>query len=96
MAVGDIVSGLQSIAAGNYLDIQPVGTEQWIIHNIYHESNVTLVWYDGVSSINFHTSIGPGILARFTFHLSNTIWLRVFNPGIGAQLIGFDGVVSRM
>jgi hypothetical protein len=97
MAVGDVVSDLQSIAAVSYLDIQPAGTEEWIIHNIYHEFDVQLEWYDGVNSIVFHSSVGPGILARFTFHINNARWIRVYNPDPGvAKLIGYDGVVSRM
>lgn len=96
MAVGDIVSNLTSVGATSFLDIQPAGTEEWIIHNIYHEFDVTVVWYDGANSINFHTSTGAGILARFTFHVNNARWIRVYNPDGNAKLIGYDGVVSRM
>lgn len=47
MTVGEVVSSIQSIAAGSYLDIQPSTGAKWVIHNIYHDGDVQLEYYDG-------------------------------------------------
>ena len=96
MAVGDAVGLIQSVPAGGVIDLQPAGTVQWVIHNIYHEFDINLILYDGVNSLTFDTSTGSGILARFTFHPSNSLWIRVKNNDLAnARLIGYDGIVSH-
>jgi hypothetical protein len=95
MAVGDVVSGLSSIAAGSYLDIQPGSGAEWVIHNIYHESDIQLEQYDGTNSCIFDTDTGAGVYARFAFHVNNTRRIRVKNTAASAKLIGYDGVVTK-
>ena len=96
MAVGDVAKGLQSIAAGAYIDIQPSDTVEWVIHNIYHEYDVTVEVYDGTSSLVFDTDSGAGVYAKYAFHCTNTQRIRVKNThGSEAKLIGFDGIITH-
>ena len=95
MAVGDMVGALSSIASGSTLDVQPAGTEEWIIHNIYHEDDIELQFYDGANVITFDSELGSGTYSRFSFHCKNALRLRVKNNASSNKLIGYDGVISK-
>jgi hypothetical protein len=95
MAVGDVKSGLSSVAAGEYLDIRPSTGEEWVIHNIYHASDIQLELYDGTNSLIFDTDAGAGVYAKYAFHVTNSIRIRVKNTSASAQLIGYDGVQTK-
>ncbi len=96
MAVGDVAKNLQSVAAGAYLDIQPSGTVEWVIHNIYHEYDVTIEVYDGSNSLIFDSDLGSGVYAKYAFHCTNSQRIRVKNTHVSAaKLIGFDGIVTH-
>jgi len=95
LAVGDVVNEITSIAAGAYLDLQPSGTIEWVIHNIYHESDIQLEYYDGTNSLVFDTDAGAGVYAKFAFHCTNAHRIRVKNAAGTAKLIGYDGIVTH-
>jgi hypothetical protein len=95
MAVGDVKSAIVSVAAGGYLDIQPPAGEEWVIHNIYHASDIQLELYDGTNSLIFDTDYGAGVYAKYAFHVTNSIRIRVKNTAASAQLIGYDGVQTK-
>jgi len=95
MAVGDVKSGLQSIPAGSFLAIQPPSSEEWVIHNIYHEHDVELHFYDGTNSLAFDTDTGAGVYAKYAFHVTYSRYIRVKNTNSSARLIGFDGVQTK-
>jgi hypothetical protein len=95
MAVGDVKSGISSIAPNAYLDIRPPAGEEWVIHNIYHTSDVQLELYDGTNSLIFDTDTGAGVYAKYAFHVTNSIRIRVKNISASAQLIGYDGVQTK-
>jgi hypothetical protein len=95
MAVGDVKSGISSIASGAYLDIRPPTGEEWVIHNIYHASDIQLELYDGTNSLVFDTDTGAGVYAKYAFHVTNSIRIRVKNTSASAQLIGYDGVQTK-
>lgn len=95
MAVGDVFSGLSSIAAAAYLDIQPSSGIEAVIHNIYHESDVQIEFYDGTNSCVFDTDAGAGVYAKYAFHVTNARRIRVKNTAATAKLIGYDGVQTK-
>ena len=96
MAVGDVVSGQSSIAAAAYLDIQPSAGVEWVIHNIYHEYDIELSQYDGTNTLTFDTEAGAGVYARYAFHVTNSIRIRVKNThATDAKRIGYDGIISK-
>lgn len=95
MAVGDVFSGLSSIAAAGYLDIQPSSGVEAVIHNIYHESDVQIEFYDGTNSLIFDTDTGAGVYAKYAFHVTNAKRIRVKNTASAAKLVGYDGVQTK-
>jgi len=95
MAVGDVKNGLSNVAAGDYLDIRPPVGEEWVIHNIYHANDIQLELYDGTNSLIFDTDAGAGVYAKYAFHVTNSIRIRVKNTSTSAQLIGYDGVQTK-
>jgi len=95
MAVGDVFSGLSSIAAAAYLDIQPAVGVEAVIHNIYHDGDIQLEFYDGTNSLIFDTDVSAGVYARFDFHVTNARRIRVKNTAAAAQLIGYCGVQTK-
>jgi hypothetical protein len=95
MAVGDVFSGISSIAAAGFLDIQPAAGVEVVIHNIYHESDIQLEFYDGTNSVIFDTDPGAGIYAKYAFHVTNAKRIRVKNTAAAAKLIGYDGVQTK-
>jgi hypothetical protein len=95
MAVGDVFSGLSSIAAGAYLDIQPASGVEAVIHNIYHEGAIDLELYDGTNSLVFDSASGKGVFAKYAFHVTNARRIRVKNTEASAKLIGYDGVQTK-
>ena len=95
MAVGDVFSGLSSIAAAAYLDIQPAAGVEVVIHNIYHDGDIQLEFYDGTNSLIFDTEAGAGVYAKYAFHVTNARRIRVKNTAAAAQLIGYDGIQSK-
>jgi hypothetical protein len=96
MAVGDVKSNLVSVAAGGSLDIRPPVGEEWVIHNIYHAYDVDLAFTDGTNVLIFDTDTGAGVYAKYAFHVTNTLWIRVVNKdAASARLIGYDGVQTK-
>ncbi len=96
MAQGDVVQEISSIAAGSYLDLQPSGTIEWVIHNIYHENDITVEYYDGSNSLVFQTEVGAGVIGFCNFHCTNGHRIRVKNAhASAAKLIGYDGIVTK-
>ena len=95
MAVGDVVSNIVLVPAGGYLDIQPPANSEWVIHNIYHESDIQIEFYDGTNSLVFDTATGAGVYVFLAFHCTNGKRIRVKNLAATAKLIGYDGVVTK-
>jgi len=95
VAVGDVASGMSSIAAGAYLDLQPAGTVEWVIHNIYHASDAELHQYDGTNDILVESHYGKGGWLGYFFHCRNALRIRVKNTNTAAQYIGYDGIVTH-
>lgn len=96
MAVGDVKSGLVSVSAGGYLDIRPPSGEEWVIHNIYHAYDVDLAFTDGTNVLIFDTDTGAGVYAKYAFHVTNALWIRVINKDtVNPRLIGYCGVQTK-
>jgi uncharacterized protein YuzB (UPF0349 family) len=95
MAVGDLVGDIQSIAAGAYLDMQPAGTVEWIVHNVAHESDAALNRFDGTNSLDFDTQYGVGGWLGYFLHCGNVDRYRIKNGNTAAKLVAYDGVISH-
>jgi len=94
-SVGDVIADGDSIATTALLTVQPPAGEEWVIHNIYHASDVTLIKTDGAYAIEFDSEPGAGLYAKYAFHLTNTDYLTVRNDDAETMDIAFDGVVTK-
>jgi hypothetical protein len=96
VAVGDVVSAFSTaVGAGSFVDIQPSGTLEWVIHNIYHENDAALQWYDGTNSIEFDIVTGAHAWVKQNFHVTNSRRIRIRNAAGSSQDIGYDGIVTH-
>jgi len=96
MAVGDTVATMASVATNSYLSIQPSSGSEWVIHNIYHDCDITLEQYNGAATLVFDSASGPGVYAKYAFHVTNSVYLRVKNAYTATTgLIGYDGIVTK-
>ncbi|MGB9614258.1 MAG: hypothetical protein ACPL3B_01990 [Fervidobacterium sp.] len=95
MGVGDVYSGLQSVSAGAYVDIRPTLGSEASVHNIYASGSISLSLTDGTNVLTFDSMTGPGVYAKFAFHVTYNIWIRVTNTSGSTILIGWDGVYTK-
>lgn len=97
MVLGDaVVSASVSITAGSTSTIRPGSGVEWIIHNIYTATTVTVELYatDGTNPILVDTSYGGGWMNHF-FHLTNDQYFYIKNVGATTIYMKYDGIVSK-
>jgi hypothetical protein len=96
MAVLDAVAVLSAgVTNGSFVEVQPSGTVQWVIHNIYGEGAFELYWYDGTNSIKIDTEAAVPWLANLELHVTNSVWVRIKNTSGSTFDFGYDGIVSH-
>lgn len=96
MAKGEVHIALESIAAGGYLDTAPGAGREANIHNIFHVAEVSLELYDGSNQLEFESNVsGPGAFNYYTFHVTNSIRIRIKNEDGSAALLGYSGVITK-
>ena len=91
MAVGDVVSDIQSVADDAALEIRPSGSDQWVIHNIIHQDDIEIFYVKGTDELPFAESVGKGVYAYYTFEVNNTVYIKVYNRSGATNLIGYTG-----
>lgn len=89
--IGAVVASSGSVAAAAALTIQPASGEEWQINNIYFGAGVTLKKCDGTNETDFETITSKGALLKYTFNLTNTHFLKVYNDDAATQVIHYDG-----
>lgn len=92
MAAGDVRSGLVNVASSDFLDIRPPMNEEWIVINIIipNGKNAELYYSDGVNSVLVDSRNFSWL--GYSFHITNTFYLRVKNLDTSTQYIGYTGV----
>lgn len=96
MALGDVKSAITRLGSGQTLDIQPPGTEEWVVTNIYYPDSISIEFWNGIDKrIPFDQRTGKGALSKFNFHLRSDNRLLVINDSLASQNIGYDGVQSK-
>lgn len=97
MAAGDAVVALSaSLANNSFLDLQPSGTVEWVIHNIYTPEGAAyeLYWYDGTNSLKIDHDAAVGRY-NLQIHTTNAKYLRIKNVSGSSQNVGYDGIVTH-
>jgi hypothetical protein len=96
MSVADaVVVASTSVAAGESLTIQPGTGIEWIIHNIYIPSSVTVEMYvtDGENPILVDSNTGGWL--GFFFHLTNAQYMTIKNTSASTAYFKYDGIISK-
>jgi hypothetical protein len=94
MAVGDAVVNNSSVATTAFLDIVPGAGVEWFVHQIMHEAEVEIYWYDGTNDILIATPTGANYENMQT-RVTSSIRLRVKNVNAGTKRIGYSAVVTK-
>lgn len=96
MAAGDVYTqGPTSVADQAYLDVQPSAGTEIVIHNIWHEGDVTISRYDGSNDLPCGSLPGPMVESRLAMHCTNTNRFRIRNTAGSPKLIAVDGVYTK-
>ena len=95
-ALRDVVSFVDVIAAGEYLEVLPTDTAEWVIHNIWHEDDITLRFYKDDTDYVDVSFTGAGLLAYYSIHVTATISLRIIDASGAGQRMGCDGVITKL
>lgn len=95
MAIGNMVSDTVSILQNQFAYIQPTGTDEWTIHNIYIPFGATCELYRSTPTQDILiTKISTSLLGQYTFHCSSSSYIRIKNIGSTGIIVGFDGLQS--
>lgn len=97
MAAGDaFVQGPTVVANTLTLDVQPTPGTEIIIHNIWHEGQVDLERFDGVTAVSGGSLVAaPFLRSRVAIHCTNGNYLRIRNTSGAPTKIAVDGIYSK-
>lgn len=98
MTAGDTIAGFVIPATSGYMDLQTsTATQEWIVHNIYHEGDTELFRNTNLTSSQFRFDIqlSGGAWVGMFFHNTNTNFIRARNIQASGKMLAFDGVISK-
>ena len=97
MAIGDVVSAHTNILNGLFLTIQPSGSAQWGIQNLYVPAGVECEFYrtDGTNDILLF-SLTDTIQFSQPFNPTNTIYFKLKNVSGSSAYLGYDAKISKV
>lgn len=96
MAVGDVyVLAPASVADTAYMTLQPAGSTEVVIHNIYtvEGSKYSIHVYDGTDDILVATLYSSAF--NLQLHATNASYVRVQNQSGAAMIMGADGMTTK-
>jgi hypothetical protein len=94
MAAGDVFSCVPTSTANNgTLNIQPTGTAEATIHNVYtNMASCELYKYDGTTLSKVDSATG---WLGYAFHVTNACYLQVKNVSGSSANICYDGIYTK-
>lgn len=98
MALGDVKSGISTLAAGttNVYTIQPPTGEEWVIHNLYYSAGMEMSMTNGTLILPFDTDGSAGARLGAMFHLTNGYYMTIRNTSASASVIvSYDGIQTK-
>ena len=96
MTVGDQATSIETVIDDASMTIQPAGTSEYVIHNIYVPVNADIELYKTNGTLTVRADINTGSLFNFFFHASNTDYITVKNVSGGTIEIAYDGTVTKV
>ena len=99
MAAGDAYAvAPTSTATGSFLDLQPGGSVEVVVHNVYVPTGTAyeLYWYDGTNSILFLSMPAGGAALNLQCHcVGTTKYVRIKNVSGATAYLGADGMTTK-
>ncbi len=95
MVVGDMVGDFKQVANGEYMQIRPSASQEWVIHNIYHEGPAELYVSNGTVRFKVDEDSEGGTWSGFFFHVRYDLFLEVLNVDTVQRYMAFDGVQTK-
>ena len=95
MTVGDQASAIETVADNASMTIQPSGTSEYVIHNIYVPTTANIELYRTNGTLSVFADNNTGSLFNFFFHASNTQYIMIKNVSGGEIQIAYDGTVTK-
>jgi len=92
---GRAVSLIASVGSGEAIDIRPEGSEEYVVHNIYHSAAVGLYMVRGAVELKLDDQAGSDAWAAYVFHVTNVQFLRLKDWSGAQQYLGYDGVCTH-
>ena len=94
MAKGDVYKDYNhELADDGEITVQPAGTAEAVIHNIWHGGDCEIYLSDGNATL-IESPTGVGVEARH-YHVTNGQYLIIKNISGGAGGFGFDGMYTK-
>lgn len=96
MAAGDAyILAPATVTNGSYMDLQPSGSVEVVVHNIYvpEGTAIELYYYDGADTI-LHLSTNTS-LYNLQFHCTNGAYIRVKNVSGSSAIFAADGMTTK-
>lgn len=87
--------GPTSVSSGSYLDLQPSGAVEGVIHNITHDGGIEIYGYDGTNNVGPLTIPAAGIETNLQFHVANAKRYRVKNTETTSKYIFACGMTTK-
>lgn len=97
MARGDAIVSGATLSGAQAWTLQPSGTEEWIIHNVYHGNDVDVRISSATGYVIAGSNSGEGSLAKYQWHITNSQYMVIKNTTSAAVADEYmiDGIVSQ-
>lgn len=96
VTIGQVYSVLSSIANDSYQTLQPTGTQELLIHNLYYDGAVEIYISDGTHRVKFDNDATYGARNGQYYKCTATIFIEVKNKSGSSMYIGADGYYTRV
>jgi len=98
MTVGYVSSSAANTASGSYFTVQPAGSAEWVIHNIYCGDSATIYFGSGTATTAgapIYSVNSSGWVTGVFVHVTNANYLMIKNISSASAVYGYDGVITR-
>ena len=92
MGVGNTVYGTNATASGGTYTIQPTGTNEYVIHNLFWTGPCTITITDGSNPVLFFTADALGYLANVQLHVTNAFYITMTDTSGSTNNMAYDGI----
>lgn len=93
--LGSVVSTISMVGSGQFFTLRPAVGQEWVIHQIAHDNDALLQFFDGTNVITLNNFIGANLEQRLQLHVTNSIYYRLYQTSVNTSWFGFDGIQTN-